>query len=294
MHNQVNGGRMDGFVKSAANTTSTDGHFAMSYYQPADMPFYYFLANTFALADRYFASVRSGTAPNRDYLLLGTSDGVMSSDSGVPSASLPTVFSRLDAKGVSWGVYTDFDPFEGCLGWTSTHAGVHSFASFTQALAAGTLPAVAYVDSQGDVQDEHPTADVQVGEAWTRDVYQSVLASPLWPTIALIVTYDEAGGFFDHVPPPNACVARPQDSAFSELGVRVPTMVISPYARRHYVSHVVHEHTSILRFIETVFDLPALTARDANSDALLDMFDFACPPQLTVAAAPAAGTGGCH
>ena len=135
---------------------------------------------------------------------------------------------------------------------------------------------------------------MQVGEASTRDLYQAVIASPLWPTSAMIWTYDEAGGFFDHVPPPNSCVPRPQDSAFFELGVRVPTVVISPYARKHYVSHVVAEHTSITRLIEAVFDLPALTARDANSDALLDMFDFECPPNLKPPAAPAAGKGGCN
>jgi phospholipase C len=81
---------------------------------------------------------------------------------------------------------------------------------------------------------------------------------------------------------------------FHELGIRVPTVVISPYARQHYVSHVTQEHTSITRLIEAVFDLPALTARDANSDAMLDMFDFACPPNLKPPDAPAAGTGGCN
>jgi hypothetical protein len=123
--------------------------------------------------------------------------------------------------------------------------------------------------------------------------------------MAILWTYDEGGGFFDHVPPPNsACVARPSDppvggngvpdSDFYELGVRVPMVVISPYARAGYTSHVVQEHTAITRFIETVFNLPALTDRDANSDALLDMFDFGCPPAfLTPPAAPASGTGGC-
>jgi phospholipase C len=294
MHNQVHSGAMDGFVKSAASSTTSDGHFVMGYYLPSDIPFYYFLANTFALADHYFASVRSGTAPNRDYLLLATSDGVKESNAGVPRSSVPTIFDALDAKGVSWGVYSDEDPFEGCLGWTTSHAGVHAVSAFKSALANGTLPAVAYVDSKGDLEDEHPTANVQVGEAWTRDIYAAVIASPSWSSTALIFTYDEAGGFADHVPPPTTCVARPADAEFFELGARVPTVVISPWARRHYVSHVVHEHTSILRFIETVFDLPALTARDANSDALLDMFDFTCPAQLSVPAAPAAGTGGCH
>jgi hypothetical protein len=115
----------------------------------------------------------------------------------------------------------------------------------------------------------------------------------------MIWTYDEAGGFADHVPPPmNACIARPgnpDDTPFFELGIRVPLAVISPWARAHYVSDVVEDHTAITRFIETVFDLPALTARDANSPALLDLFDFGCSPTLLhPPEAPLAGTEGCH
>ena len=108
----------------------------------------------------------------------------------------------------------------------------------------------------------------------------------------------EAGGFADHVPPPeHACVPRPipKDAPFFELGTRVPLVVVSPWARPHSVSHVVEDHTAITRFIEGVFDLPALTARDANSTALLEMFDFSgARPLLAPPAAPAAGTGRCH
>jgi phospholipase C len=293
LHNAVNVDKMDGFVKGAT-TASSDGHYVMGYYDDTDLPFYYFLANTFAVGDHNFSSVRGSTWPNRDYLLVATSDGVKDTGGGHPAANLPTIMDELDKKGVTWGAYTPSTPFEECLGWAANHVGVHNQAAFKAALADGTLPAVSFIDSREGIEDEHPTADVQVGEAWSRDIYQAVIASKIWPTTALILTYDEAGGFADHVPPPNACPARPQDSAFFELGVRVPLIVISPYARRHYVSHVVHEHTSITRFIETVFDLPALTARDANSDALLDMFDFACPGDPQIPAAPAAGTKGCN
>ena len=97
-------------------------------------------------------------------------------------------------------------------------------------------------------------------------------------------------------PPDDACIARPnndKDKDFFELGVRVPLVAISPWARRHTVSHVRHEHTSITRFIELVFDLPAMTKRDANSDALLDLFDFDQDVTKPLPAPPAAGTGGC-
>ncbi len=302
MHNQVDSGKMDGFVTSAANSTGTDGHFAMSWYDSTDVPFYYFLANTYAINDRHFASVRSGTFPNRNFLMLGTNDGIQSTGavydgSQYPNPATPTIFDELDKAGVTWGVYSDGSLLSGALGWNLTHANTGVFADFIAGLDNGTLPQVAFVDGEDNVQDDHPTANIQVGEAWSKEIYDHAVASKLWPDMAILWTYDEGGGFADHVPPPNkACPARPiaEDAPYTELGVRIPMVVISPWARPHYVSHVVQEHTALTRFIETVFDLPALTARDANSDALLDMFDFSCPAGLlTPATDPASGTKGC-
>jgi phospholipase C len=299
MHNQVDGGKMDGFVKSAAATTGTDGLFAISYYDQTDLPFYYWLASTWALDDRHFASIRSGTYPDRLFMMLGTNDGVKQTALDYPDPSTPTIFQRLEAAGYSWRVYSDGVPLSGSLNWDHSSRGVHTFAEFLKDVDQGTLPNVAFVDGIEDTEDEHPTGDVQRGEAWTRNVYQHVVASPQWERLAMIWTYDEAGGFFDHVPPPDkACVARPgnpKDEPYFELGVRIPLAVISPWAKPHYVSHVVQEHTSITRFVETLFGLGALTARDANADALLDMFDFSSctPPMKTPPTAPAAGTGGC-
>jgi phospholipase C len=298
MHRQVNGGAMDGFVTNGADTTGTDGHFTMGFYGPDDFPFYYWLANTYAINDQHFAAARSGTWPNRNFLLLGTADGIKCTYCGYPNASTPTIFNELDAAGVSWAAYTDSDPFDGTLGWEAPHPGLYTFEQFQTDARAGTLPAVSFVDGIAFIQDEHPTADVQLGERWTRIVYDEVRKSPQWPETAMIWTYDEAGGFADHVPPSNhACIARPgnpADTPFFEQGVRVPLVVISPYARPHYVSHVAQDHTAITRFIEAVFGLPALTARDANSDALLDMFDFGCPPALLAAPGPPlSGMGRC-
>ncbi len=127
-----------------------------------------------------------------------------------------------------------------------------------------------------------------------KKIYDHAITSPQWDRLAIIWTYDEAGAFADHVVPPNACEALPSSSPFVEMGPRVPLVVISPWAKRNYVSHVVHDHTAITRFIETLFDLPALTARDANSDALLDMFDFTCGRDLSIQPAPDPGTGECR
>jgi phospholipase C len=290
LHKCVNGGKMDGFVKTSGTVT-------MGYYDDTDLPFYYFLANTFAVADHNFASVLGPTFPNRDYLVLGTSDGITCTCSTYPRLTLPSLIDELEQKSVTWAAYSEQDePFEATLGddWRNQHpASRHTVTEFKAALASGNLPAVTFVDSLWNINDEHPPADVQAGEAWIRDLYEALLKSSIWPTAALIWTYDEAGGFADHVPPPKSCPASASEASFVELGVRVPMMVLSPFARRHYVSHIVHEHTSITRLIETVFDLPALTARDANSDALLDMFDFDCPANTTVPDAPFAGTKGC-
>lgn len=298
MHTMVDNGKMDGFVQSAASTTGTDGHFVMSYYDKTDFPFYYWLASTYALNDRHFASVRSGTFPNRNFLLLGTADGVMSTGLGYPNPNTPTIFDELDTAKVTWGAYSDGSLVGGTLNWSTSHANTGDFAQFLSLLDAGTLPQVTFVDALDNISDDHPTANIQEGEEWTRLVYEHAVSSKLWPGMAILWTFDEGGGFFDHVPPPNkACVARPgnsTDTPYFELGPRVPMVVISPYARPGYVSHVVQEHTAITRFVETVFGLPALTSRDANSDALLDMFDFSCAPTLlTPPTAPAAATGGC-
>jgi phospholipase C len=109
----------------------------------------------------------------------------------------------------------------------------------------------------------------------------------------MVWTYDKAGGFADHVPPePHGCAAG-TDSSTTQRGPRIPLVVVSPWARRSFASHVARDHTAITRFIETIFGLPALTRRDANSDALLDLFDFSCGRDLALPAGPDPGTGGC-
>jgi phospholipase C len=294
MHRGVDGGKMDGFV-IAASATGSDGHFAVGYYEQADLPFYYFLANTFALADHYFPSVLSGTYPNRDYMLLGTS-GMVRETGYFPDPKLPTIFDRLDEAHVSWGVYNDGDPFDGTLSdpqhnWPKLHPW-KPVQALLDDFHHDTVPNVVFVDGRSYVEDDHPIADLQAGERWSKRIYDAAVASPAWSSTVILLTWDEGGGFFDHVAPPHSCVARPGDKAFYERGVRVPLIAISPWAKRHYVSKPVKEHTSITRFIETIFGLRALTARDASSDALLDMFDFAAQP-AAVATAPAGGRGGC-
>jgi phospholipase C len=291
MRTDWDNGKMDGFAVSAAQAGEADGHFVMGYYDGSDLPFLYWLANTFAIADRYFAPVLGGTWGNRDYLYAATSDGV--TDTGQAVLMAPTIFDAMDAGHVTWGVYSDGTPRQDCLGWTSSHAGVANFNAFVSALQAGTLPAVSFVDPTG-AQDEHPTNDIHGGEAWMRTIYEAAVGSPLWNQLAVVLTFDEGGGLADHVSPPSACPPSADQATFNQLGIRIPTIVLSPWARPHTVSHVVHDHTSVLRLIEALFDLPAMTARDANADALLDMFDFGCAARTNIPAPPQVGTGSCQ
>jgi phospholipase C len=287
----VDDGKMDGFVRNAAATTASDGTFAMRFYDASDLPFYYWLATTFAVGDRHFSPMAGGTFANRDFMMFGTNAGVVDTGVDYPSPRTPSIFQTLMVAGFTWGVYTDGSPLSGALGWDKGDPGVHSVTHLLDQLDAGTLPNVAFVDGLDNIEDDHPTADLQAGEAFSKQIYDHAVASPQWQRLAILWTYDEGGAFADHVAPPLACPAA--DSPFTELGPRIPLVVISPWAKRNYASHVVRDHTAITRFIETLFDLPALTARDANSDALFDMLDFTCGRDRSDGPAPSPGTGGC-
>jgi phospholipase C len=291
IHNEWNKGKMDSFYKVAAATGP--GERAISWYDQRDVPFYYWLYSTFAMSDRFFSATLGPTWPNRDYLYAATSDGVKNTFER--KINVRTIYDELTKAGVSWAGYADNGPRQDCIGWTKTTPGFHPTSDYFAALTAGTLPAVTFIDGEGTTQEEHPPGDVQKGEAFVRKVVTAAIASKQWATMAIILTYDEAGGFFDHVPPPAACVpsADAANAPFNRLGVRIPMVVISPWARPGYVSHVPQEITSITRFIELLHDLPALTHRDANATALLDLFDFTTPALETPGKPPAAGTGGC-
>jgi phospholipase C len=287
MHAHWNEGRMDGFVTEADD--EGNGRWAMGYYDAGDLPFYHWLARTFSIGDRYFSAAMGGTWPNRQILYTGTAHARRAPTAMLQDAR--SLFDALDEAGVSWRVYTDGPPRQDCIGWRRGARGVEPVAELLAGLAAGTLPAVAFLDPAAE--DEHPPADVQRGEGWARQLYLRVRASPLWPRLALFLTYDEGGGFLDHVPPPAACPPAPDRAEYDRRGTRVPFIVVSPWARPHHVSHTTYDHASLLRFIELLFDLPALSDRDANAGALLDLFDFSTPRLARPPPAPPAGRGGC-
>ena len=198
----------------------------------------------------------------------------------------PTIGDRLTAKGISWAWY--------CGGWNAALAGhpdrlfqfnhqpfayfakyapgtpgarhLKDESAFNAAVANGTLPAVSFVKPDG-VDNEHPGyTNLYTGEVHAAQLIESIMHSPLWKSTAIIVTYDENGGFWDHVAPPK--IDRWGD------GTRVPAIVISPFARRHFVDHTTYDTTSILAFIERRFGLRPLSSRDAAAAPLLGAFDF--------------------
>jgi phospholipase C len=143
------------------------------------------------------------------------------------------------------------------------------------------LPDVSYVDPRfldegsGSSGDDHPHADIRVGQQFVSTIYNAVTTSPAWARTVLVITYDEWGGFFDHVAPPVAPDANP---AARLRGFRVPCFVIGPRARRKYVAHNVYDHTSVLKMIEWRFNLPPLTVRDAQARNLAEVLDFSRAP----------------
>jgi phospholipase C len=303
-HQAWNNGAMDGFTAandiSSANSDATDptGSRTMGYYTQADLPYYYSLYNTFATGDRYFQSVLSQTFPNRFYLLAGTSFGHIRNDFP-PSGGYPnkTIFELLGNAHVSWKIYSAQLPFGEFFSYVRKNAKNHVRQMFQYYLDAkhGRLPAVSFIDpifsGPPNVEtDEHPPSNVQVGQQFAYSVVSALEKSRNWKSSALFLTYDENGGFYDHVAPPIAVppdaiapMLQPGDTVagFDQLGPRVPVVVISPFSKAHYVSHVVHDHTSITKFIETRFNLPSLTARDAAADPMLEFFSFPTAPFRT-------------
>jgi phospholipase C len=294
-HTQFDGGHLDGFVESGSGPVS------MGYWDHSDQPFYYSLASVFPIADRYFCPVLGQTFPNRRYLIGATSIGMIN-DTTPAFTDYPangTIFDRLDAVGVTWkDYYTSTLTLDGLTLPSATtllyppaflknpSKTVH-IEQFFADVAGGNLPGYCIVEPDYNDQSEENPQNIAVGEQFAAQVVNAVMSGPDWDKTLLIWTYDEHGGYYDHVPPPAAI---PPDNippavtdglsaynGFAQYGFRVPCAVVSPWARPHYVSHRVFDHTSICALVEAKWNLPAMTFRDANARNMLDMLDLRCP-----------------
>jgi len=253
--------------------------FSIGYYRQEDLPFLGRAVPDWTSFDQYFCAILGPTFPNRIYQHAGQTDRI---ENSFAISQLPTIWDRLAARGLQGRYYYADLPFLGLWGAKYVPIG-RPLAAFYADCAAGTLPHVAFVDGSfaqeltGTGADDHPYGDVRAGEAMMNRIYRAVTRSPAWSRSVLVINFDEWGGFFDHVPPAVAPIP-PADQAAGNAdgrrGFRTPTLLISPFARRAHTSHVLYDHTSVLRMIEWRWDLQPLTVRDATANNLADELDF--------------------
>jgi phospholipase C len=312
-HFDYDGGKMDNFLKSGNDigfsTYDPNGTRAISYYDWTDLPYYYSLAFQFGTSDRWFSPILGPTDPNRMYWYGATSLGWVATPHP-PQGGFPnfTIFDLLDQANISWKYYYQFAQPLHIPYWSIYQKDPNKFVPisnyFDDVKSESTLPSVVFIE-EGEF-DEHPkpnpgtnggTESVQQGASVIKSFVDALMQSPTWKTSAFILSYDEGGGLHDHVVPP--IFAQPdgippivtigQDASglFNQGGIRLPVIVASPWSVPHFVSHVVRDHTAILKLIETRFSLPPLTSRDAASDNMADFFNFASPSYLVPPSMPA-------
>jgi phospholipase C len=268
---EYDGARMDGFLRAGSNDV-----FSIGYYAEQDIPFLASLARSYTTCDQYFVSILGPAFPNRLFLRSAQTDRL---DDSISFTSLPTIWDRLAAAGVSANYYFNNVPFVAL--WGVKYLGItRTYDDFKSAAQNGTLPAVSYVDPRfttiddGLGNDDHPHADIRRGDRFLYDTFEAVANGPAWNSTVLIITFDEWGGFFEHVPPPRATAANKLDTDLvngkAPLGFCVPVIVASPFTlgveNNPTMNHLVFDHTSILKLIEWRFGLAPLTPRDASSD----------------------------
>jgi phospholipase C len=280
------------------NFTDFTGKRAMGYYDQNDLPFYYFMATNFAMSDRFFSAAPTRTTPNRLYWLAATSQGWIVPPTQQINAT--TIFQVMDQHQITWKIYeggknTYFSFFT----YFNTHkTNVVPLSQYFTDVQNGTLPQVAYIETGVEgangttpsAVDEHPNDNVQTGAAFSEKIITALMNSPSWKDSVFIQTYDEGGGLFDHVAPmsvpnpdgippmlvtANGTVHTPGD--FTVTGFRVPMFLVSPFAKKNFVSHTPMDVTAALKLIETRFNLPNLTARDKSMPDMTEFFDFSTP-----------------
>lgn len=329
---------LDGYVYTAAHDArnispqyyDTDGVRVMGYYDDNDLNYYYFMASKFATSDRWFSPVMTRTSPNRQYLVAATSQGYVypigSNSADQKLLTAKTIFEELQAAGISWKIYVNTQntscatsPTPSCLvklsyinnfAWGQAIPqnypnNIAPMSQYFTDVQNGTLPAVAQIEPAGNAGlDEHPSdfdqypINIQAGASYVASLINALMTSVSWKDSAFILTYDEAGGLYDHVAPrpavspdgikpvdlfPNdiCSTSTGPNCDFTYTGYRVPLIVVSPYAKKHYVNHNVADFTAILKLIETRFNLSSLTKRDAAQINMTQFFNFTNPPWMT-------------
>jgi phospholipase C len=298
-------GKMDGFVYAQSKLASVKNpYLTMGYYDNRDIPYYWDYADNFVLDDNFFSSLLGPSLLAHLYIAGGTSDGVVDNvlSSHYLSFTSATLAQELTAKNISWAWYNgnpnptlpnlwDVLPLYRYFQQNPDQLNEHirNTPSFVSALSSGTLSSVSWIMPDFDRSSstwkppnfpiqcknvwvsEHPPDRVDCGMDYVAYLVNSIMQSSYWPSTAIIITWDDWGGFYDHVPPS-------QVDQYG-LGFRVPTLVISPWAKHHFIDHTQYEFASMLKLAEDIFELPPLTGRDANANDMLNSFDFGQYPQ---------------
>jgi phospholipase C len=289
---QFQNGKMNGFVDTL-NNLNQNGTLSMGHYDGQDIPYYWNLADEYVLFDNYFSSAHTGSITNRMFWVSGKAGAEYNRIPEGGFGNIPTIFDKLQERGISWKFYIrNYDPtlnyrklkeldflppqiqwmpllsFDRFLDNPELSSRIVNLNEYYTDLENGTLPAVSYVLLLGAT--EHPISDPGLGEKATQTMIQALMQSDSWKSSAFFLTYDDWGGWYDHVPPPQI-----DERGY---GFRVPSLLVSPYARKGYIDHTLLDHTSILKFIETNWDIPPLAERDAKANNFTSAFNFSTVP----------------
>lgn len=282
VHAQLNAGKNDGFVIAHAGDSQ---HEVMGFHDRSQLPLYYWFADNFAVCDSWFASVLGPTWPNRFYLHAATSKGTKDNSPFLFNAP-DTVWDRLKSQGVSYKNYAAGATTWYVGGFAAKVLSLNPSAridEFFDAAKAGKLPSFSIIDPDFQASDDHPAHNIQRGQAFVASVYKALAESPAWSKTLFIVTYDEHGGFFDHVVPP---VAVDDNAEFAHQGFRVPAFVIGPTVKKGHVCKTQLEHSSVAATLRTRFDMKSLSKR---MDAASDISDCIDPLKVKHPAQPPSG-----
>ena len=260
----------EGYANGAMNGWfAANGMNALGYYNASDLAYYYSLLPQYTLCANYFCGMLSDTQPNRMIAMSGTSGGnccdCINTNGTLDSATYPNILDLLTSYGITFKNYNFGVPnnYSYLALWSNWATGGpnnvlnQAQAQFFTDCTNNTLPNVVFITNESP-NDEHPPENIQTGEAQMQQIIEAVQASPAWANSVILLTYDEGGGFFDHVAPQQLDAYGP--------GIRVPMLVISPFARQGYVDTVFQDHTSQLKFIEAVFGLPTLASINHSFD----------------------------
>lgn len=272
-HDQFGNGANDGFVRAYVDRQGGENPGeVMNYWTRAALPITYALADAYSVCDRYFCSVMGPTWPNRFFAHAATSDGRTSNDLPTDGGfSFPTIWTKLGEAGVPWRYYYTDVPFIGLFDGHYSDETVALLEEFVDDALDGKLPPVVWIDPGFSFNDDHPPKHPGLGQELIALIYEALAASPQWGRCLLLITYDEHGGFFDHVPPPTTDDDLAADG-FDQLGFRVPSLAIGPWVKQGAVS-TVFDHTSWIKLVCDLHGIAPWNARVAAATSLAEVLD---------------------